>query len=219
MSKYNYLNRNGSHGIILEQIKPGSTVLELGCATGYMTKYMSEELGCVTDIVEIDADACKTASQYARNAFCGNLDDNGWWAYYRREKYDYILFADVLEHLKDPYTVLDLAVTLLKDDGRVIISIPNVCHNDIIIQMYYNHWKYSGLGLLDNTHIRFWGKDELEGMVYGRGLMVENWKSVTVQTQCTEQRFPMKVDDDLINMLRKREYGDVYQWIVICRKV
>ena len=36
------IHENDSHGIILSQIAPGSTVLECGCATGYMTRYMKE---------------------------------------------------------------------------------------------------------------------------------------------------------------------------------
>lgn len=220
MSKYTYMNMNGSHGIILSHIKQGSTVLEMGCAAGHMTKYMHENLNCNVHIIEIDEDACKQATQYANDWWCGDLEDNerDWKAYYSQYKYDYILFADVLEHLKNPSEVLERAVTLLKDDGRVIISIPNICHNDILMQMYYNHWNYTGLGLLDNTHLRFWGKDELQTLVNSNGLMIESWSKVVIPMLGTEQRPAFKVNDDLIKLLRQREDGDVYQWIVTCKK-
>ena len=119
MSKYICMNMNGSHGIVVSQIKPCSTVLEMGCAVGHMTKYMHEVLNCNVHIVEIDEDACKQAAQYANDWYCGDLEEDGWREYYCQYKYDYILFADVLEHLKNPSEVLEKAVSLLKDDGRI----------------------------------------------------------------------------------------------------
>lgn len=218
MSKYIYMNMNGSHGIILSHIKPNSMVLEMGCAEGHMTKYMHENLNCNVHIVEIDDVACRKAARYAHDYYIGDLDRDPWRSYYHGYKYDYILFADVLEHLVNPSEVLEQAVELLKDDGRVIISIPNICHNDILIQMFYNHWNYTGLGLLDNTHLRFWGKDELQTLVNSNGLMIESWSNVVIPMFGTEQRPAFKVNDDLIKLLRQREDGDVYQWIVTCKK-
>lgn len=212
-------NRNSSHTLILEQIKPKSFVLEMGCATGYMTKYMKEKLGCIVDVIEKDAEAIKQAAQYARGVYCCDIDTDGWFSHYKIDgNYDYILFADVLEHLKEPGKVLERAVTLLKDDGQVIISIPNICHNDILLQMFYNHWNYTGLGLLDNTHLRFWGRSELETLVNSKGLMVDKWEKVVVPMFGTEQRPGFKVDDNLIRLLHNREDGDVYQWIATCKK-
>ena len=43
-----------------------------------------------------------------------------------KRKFDHIIFADVLEHLYDPYKVLKESVALLKDDGTILISIPNI---------------------------------------------------------------------------------------------
>lgn len=221
MSKYIYFNPNGSHGKILNQIKNHSMVLEMGCATGYMTKYMREKIGCIIHVVEIDEDAIAQARQYAQDGWYGDLEndkDGDWREYYCQYQYDYILFADVLEHLKEPGKVLERAVSLLKDDGQVIISIPNICHNDILMQMFYNHWDYTELGLLDNTHLRFWGRSELETLVNSKGLLVDKWEKVVVPMFGTEQIPGFKVDDNLIRLLQNREDGDVYQWIATCKK-
>ena len=161
MSKYdlniNMNNRNSSQTLILEQIKPDSFVLEFGCSTGYMTKYMKEKLNCVVDAIEKDTESIRQASQYARQIYCGDIDTDGWFAHYKIEsRYDYILFADVLEHLKYPFEALYLATKLLQDDGKIIVSIPNICHNDIIIKLFYDRFTYTDLGLLDRTHIHFW---------------------------------------------------------------
>ena len=224
MGKYNVNinmnNKNSSHTLVLEQIKPNSTVLELGCATGYMTKYMKEKLGCTVDVVDLDCENVKKAEVYAREAMCDDIDDGIWFIrfYQKNNEYDYILFADVLEHLREPMDALKWAVRLLKPDGKIIISIPNICHNDIIIQMYHNHFRYTPLGLLDNTHIHFWGIEDFADFANDIGLKITDTKTVTMPTQGTEQRLPFRVDGVLMSLLEKREYGNVYQWIFTCEK-
>lgn len=223
MGKYNVginmNNRNSSHTLILEQIRPNSFVLEMGCATGYMTKYMKEKLGCTVDVVEKDAAALMQAEQYARGVYHGDIDTDGWFSHYRIDgSYDYILFADVLEHLMFPFETLTLANRLLKDDGKILISIPNICHNDIILQMYNNHFRYTDLGLLDSTHIHFWGHDDFLDFIDSAGLKVMDKKTVTMPTQGTEQRLPFRMNVELINLLKNREFGEVYQWVFTCER-
>ena len=123
---------NNSHGIILSQIAPGSMVLECGCASGYMTRYMKEELDAMVSIVELNPSYYGQAKEYAADGICADLESQEWWNYYQGRKFDYILFADVLEHLDNPESVISRAVDLLKEDGTIIVSIPNVAHADIL---------------------------------------------------------------------------------------
>lgn len=222
MGKYNVSinmnNRQSSHTLILEQIKPGSFVLECGSATGYMTKYMAEKLNCCVHIIEKDPDACEIASRFAVDYACRDLNEDGWKLYYNNYKYDYILFADVLEHLTDPLTTLIIATELLKKDGKIIISIPNICHNDIIIQLFEDHFRYTDLGLLDSTHIHFWGRNDFEQFAAKAGLKVTDTKTVIFPTQGTEQRSDSKVNGELMSLLMKRPYGEVYQWVFTLEK-
>ena len=161
MSKYNFavdeINPNSTHGKILSQIKEGSTVLECGCATGYMTRFMKQKMNCTVDIIEVDEEAFNIAMMFANDGFCGSLDEIQWYNHFYGKQYDYILFADVLEHLHKPLQALDLASGLLKKDGKVIFSIPNICHNDIIIRMFNDSFTMttSPIPILDfwMTHI------------------------------------------------------------------
>ena len=66
MSKYDFeidLSPNSSTGRILNKLRPGSVVLEFGCATGRMTRYMKEALGCQVYIVEYERTASVTISR------------------------------------------------------------------------------------------------------------------------------------------------------------
>ena len=222
MGKYdlniNMNNRNSSHTLILEQIKPESYVLEMGCATGYMTRYMKEKLNCCINVVEKDEYAIKQAEPYTCNSFCGDLNDDEWFGHFNLNRYDYILFADVLEHLQDPLTTLTIATYLLRKNGKIIISIPNICHNDIIVQLFYNHFRYTDLGLLDNTHIHFWGREDFIQMAEKAGLKVTDTRTVVFPTQGTEQRYDTRVNGELMRLLMDRPYGEVYQWVFTCEK-
>lgn len=220
--KYNFPiegKPGGNVGLILSHVDEGSTVLECGCASGYMTKYMKEQMGCDVSVVEIDDECIKKAREYANDWYCGDLESDGWFNYYSTVgQFHQILFADVLEHLKDPLNVLRKAVKLLGYGGKIIISIPNICHNDILIRMFYNHWQYTDMGLLDESHLTFWGVNELAPFVDKAGLKITSYEAVSVPTQRTEQMIPAEIPDELLEVLKKRQYGEVYQWVIVCEK-
>ena len=223
MGKYdlniNMNNKNSSHTLVLEQIKPESRILELGCSTGYMTRYMKEKLGCTVDIVDKDYYGVYKAQEFAHEAVVADLDNIvTWHSHFYESVYDYVLFADVLEHLMDPESVLKFATSLLKNDGKIIISIPNICHNDIIVQLFYDHFRYTNLGLLDNTHIHFWGREDFIQMAEKAGLKVTDTRTVVFPTQGTEQRYDTRVNGELMRLLMDRPYGEVYQWVFTCEK-
>ena len=222
MGKYNVninmANRNSSHTLVLEQIRKGSKVLECGCATGYMTRYMAENLHCCVHVVEKDPAALNIASWYATDFCCRDLDEDGWKNYYCQYRYDFILFADVLEHLKDPLTTLTMATELLEKDGQVIISIPNICHNDIIIQLFHDRFAYTDLGLLDRTHIHFWGLNDFAAFVDKAGLKIVRTQAVRIATQGTEQKCPFMVNEELLKLLKSRQNGEVYQYVFTCER-
>lgn len=219
--KYNFggVDLNGTHGVVLSHVKTGSRVLECGCAIGYMTKYLKEQMGCQVDVIEKDAECLNKARKYARLGFCGDLDEHVWCDYFVHGKYDYILFADVLEHLRNPTLALSRAARLLDEGGQIIMSIPNVCHNDIILRMVYDQFNYTDMGLLDNTHIHLFGMSNIRQMIVEAGLDVVTSGSICVETGKTEQRLPEgAADEELLALLKKREFGEVYQFVVVCKK-
>ena len=112
MTKYNFeldFKKENSLSIIIGFIKKGSKILEFGPANGRLTKYLKNEMNCEIDIVEIDETSGKEASLYARKSLIGekfgNIDNELWVDELENEKYDYIIFADVLEHLKNPVRI------------------------------------------------------------------------------------------------------------------
>ena len=140
MSKYDFeidLTDRTSTGIILNKIPRGSVVLEFGCATGRMTRYMEEELDCRVYIVEFDQMAYEKAKQYAQDGICDDIMNYRWMEAFGQVRFDAIIFADVLEHLTKPDQVLTQAAKLLKDDGSIHISAITFWYNPIIPKATY----------------------------------------------------------------------------------
>ena len=154
-----------SLSLLINRIKPNSTVLEFGPASGRMTQYLKEELSCKVYGVEIDEDSAKKAREYAQKICVGNIEDYTWKDKFKGIKFDFIVFADVLEHLYNPENVLNNIKEFLKEDGAVLISVPNIAHSSIIINLMKNEFNYSKTGLLDNTHIKFYTKKTFDELI------------------------------------------------------
>jgi hypothetical protein len=70
-------------------------------------------------------------------------------------RYDALLFLDVLEHLADPWSILQGSHALLRDGGHAYVSVPNVAHWTVRKELLLGRWEYRDNGLMDRTHLRF----------------------------------------------------------------
>jgi 2-polyprenyl-3-methyl-5-hydroxy-6-metoxy-1,4-benzoquinol methylase len=88
--------------------------------------------------------------------------------------FDAIIFADVLEHLVDPWTVLRRAVRLLRPSGCIIASIPNIRHMSTIFALVCRgEWPYRERGIHDRTHLRFFTKRNIVELFQAADLKVD----------------------------------------------
>ena len=79
-----------------------------------------------------------------------------------------------LEHLVDPYLVLEQIKSKLKKQGRIISSIPNVrYHNTFMKVLFQKDWKYEDYGVMDRTHLRFFTGKSIRRMYEEAGFRVE----------------------------------------------
>lgn len=222
MSKYDFqldLSGNTSTGMILSKIEKGSTVLEFGCATGRMTRYMQQTLGCRVYIVEFEESAFQKAMEYAEDGLCDDIMTFRWREKFQDVRFDAVLFADVLEHLSDPEAVLRSAAELLSDNGTIHVSVPNITHNDVLVKAFRERFDYTKVGLLDNTHVHFWGLENLSELAAGSGLYLKSVEATYCRTGETEQKPQLdEVTARFENMLRQRACGEVYQFVVALTK-
>jgi 2-polyprenyl-3-methyl-5-hydroxy-6-metoxy-1,4-benzoquinol methylase len=147
-----------SHRIVLSEVPDGARVLDVGCATGYLAAELSRR-GCTVDGIEVDPAAAQQARAHCREVAVGDLEAPATQADVQRmlagTRPDVIICADVLEHLRDPWTVLAWLRTLLAPGGRAVISVPNIAHWTARRALLRGRFDYADHGLLDRTHLRF----------------------------------------------------------------
>jgi 2-polyprenyl-3-methyl-5-hydroxy-6-metoxy-1,4-benzoquinol methylase len=88
------------------------------------------------------------------------------------QRFDVIIFADVLEHLAWPIGVLRGYLDLLKDGGSVIVSLPNVGLWSVRINLLLGRFRYEETGVLDRTHLRFFTRRTAREMIEQAGLEI-----------------------------------------------
>ncbi len=69
--------------------------------------------------------------------------------------FDYIILGDVLEHLIDPWKIVNELKQYLKKDGYLVSSIPNIMHVSVLRNLVLGNFTYEDSGILDKTHLRF----------------------------------------------------------------
>lgn len=139
--------------IIFSLVKDGR-VLEVGSSSGYMTKEFAKA-GCNVDVVESSGNAAKLAGKSARRVFVGSIEDQIVQQKIK-DRYDFIICADVLEHLIDPEKVLLFLKKKLREGGKIIISLPNIAFWDARMELLKGKFDYQESGLMDKTHLRFY---------------------------------------------------------------
>ena len=156
-------NKKLAHTIIVESVGENKSVLDIGCATGYLDRVF-KEFGCNVTGIEIDSKAARKAKEYCENVIQADVENFDWKKTLGDRRFDVILFADVLEHLIDPQKVLVSAKEFLGPEGYVTACIPNIAHATLRLKLLQGEFQYRPLGLLDESLPQF---DILRGRTRG----------------------------------------------------
>ncbi len=97
-------------------------VLELGCGDGLWTEAVLQQVNQVTVV-----DASELLLENLQHKFAGKVvcRRSFFEEFEPPEKFDTILAAHILEHVQAPLELLKKAAGWLKNDGRLIILVPN----------------------------------------------------------------------------------------------
>ncbi|GAB4212260.1 MAG: hypothetical protein Fur007_04220 [Rhodoferax sp.] len=161
------------HGIA-SAIAPGQSVLDLGMGTGGLARFLIQRDGdCIADGVTYNAEEARRAGNAYRNTWVADLEDADLVTLTAGARYDRIVCADVLEHLRDPAHVLRQCHDLLAPNGRVLISVPNMAYCGLLAELLCGDFRYRPEGLLDQTHVRFFTRTSLHRLLRETGWAVE----------------------------------------------
>ncbi|MFD1139405.1 glycosyltransferase [Paenibacillus urinalis] len=212
-STYSSNIRNDIISLIDEDVSANLRILEVGCACGgtllgIKNKYPNAQLFGL----ELNESSAAIASTFAE-VEAADVEQN---LTYPEDFFDYIIFPDVLEHLNDPWVVVENVKKHLKKDGKVLASIPNIMYYSVLRDTLNGRWTYTDAGLLDKTHVRFFTLYEIEKMFKNAGYN-EVFYSANVLPETKE-------DSLYIDMLAKvgqeelKEQYRVYQYLVKAHK-
>ncbi|SEF49345.1 Methyltransferase domain-containing protein [Methylobacterium sp. 190mf] len=171
--RYNSRNNNRyeSTGLLISFMKKNKKLLDVGCGTGTITSTLRDALSLDVVGVEPHPERAEQARTEGLNVITGVYDQT---FAQRNEKFDYILFADVLEHLVDPAEMLREVKNSLAPDGRVLASIPNVAHWTVRAQLLFGNFNYKPTGIMDATHLRWFTRRSVRRLFEAAGYEVED---------------------------------------------
>lgn len=154
-------------------IPKGSTVLDIGAGNGLLARLLQHVHGEVAiDGVEPDAAAVRHAKPWYRNLYHGSVDDflsQGDPS----PPYDFIVLADVIEHLSNPERILRALRDRLGSSGKICISTPNIAFASVRVALLNGAFEYVDSGILERTHLRFFTLHSLRQLFAAVGLCPE----------------------------------------------
>lgn len=166
------LSANHSYAQIVRRVPRYARVLELGCAGGEMSELLKST--CQASIIGFDKNPqlAWRAQRFCDYVFTEDLDDPHSLDALEGEKFDVITLVDVLEHLQHPQDLLERIKPLLLDEGEVLISVPNVAHASVRLELLAGNFVYEQKGILDHTHLRFYTLDSLRALIQQAGYYI-----------------------------------------------
>lgn len=151
---------------VLEKLDLGNkTILSLGCGSASLESVLEDKYGCKVTGLDFEDAAIRKAKERISKAQVLNLEEEKLKKIFSKESFDFILCADILEHLRNPDKVLKECKQLLNTDGKIIISMPNVANWSVRLNLLFGKFEYSNAGLLDTTHVHFYTLKTLKELI------------------------------------------------------
>ena len=148
--------------VLAQLIEAGpNRVLDVGCGEG-RTGAALKASGRAAEVVGVEKNSviAAIAQSHIDRVICADIE--GLELPFAPGRFDYIVLADVLEHLVNPWTVVERLAELLREGGHIIASVPNVRHWRVVLPLILRgRWRYGPDGVLDDTHLRFFTRKSI----------------------------------------------------------
>ena len=161
----------------VERLLPAGvrSVLDVGCSVGALGASIKAHTGAQVTGIEYSPAMAAEAERVLDRVFVGDATAVIDGPALDGQQFDAIIFADVLEHLPDPWLVLRRAVRLLAPNGRIIASLPNIRHLSTIYHLVVlGYWPYRDRGIHDRTHLRFFTRRNVVELFRSADLEIES---------------------------------------------
>lgn len=147
-----------------------SSLVEFGCADGTNLKYFAAELN-IEIANRVGVDVCKSIQEvYDGMEFHHSTVEQ--FLEFEERGFDVVLLSDVLEHLYNPWRILEKTKKIMTKGGVLLLSVPNIENLNYLAAVANGNFFYASTGLMDETHIRFFSMATLEKYLCNLGFVI-----------------------------------------------
>jgi methionine biosynthesis protein MetW len=151
---------------ILEHVpRTAKRVLDLGCATGTTGAALKQRQAVEVVGIELEPDYAREAATRLDDVLTADAETAE-----PSGRFDVLIAADILEHLKDPWSTLRRYAALLEPGATVIVSLPNVGHWSTYAHHARGSWPRRPEGIFDATHLRWFTLRDANELLRQAGL-------------------------------------------------
>jgi 2-polyprenyl-3-methyl-5-hydroxy-6-metoxy-1,4-benzoquinol methylase len=175
-------SKHSSHYYARRMTGSNRDVLDIGCGEGF---FAMELAAAGNRISGIDSRAMPEENSVFEHYCSIDLDAGIAPAIQqlRGKCFDRILLLDVLEHLKRPELILDECHAVLKPEGRIIVSLPNIANIAVRLALLTGRFDYRERGILDRTHLRFFTRKTARQLLENAGYAVVEERETVIPVE------------------------------------
>ena len=163
-------------------------IVEIGCSSGALAReYLKRNPECDYIGVDIDPEYIEVARSSCTRVMTGNIEQMNEATFNSLFPSSCWVFADVLEHLYDPWTVLRRIRAKIASNACIAACIPNAQHWSVQARLNSGEFRYEDLGLLDRTHIRWFTKTTIVELFRDAGFAIAEGGGRVFQHEGTER--------------------------------
>ncbi len=196
----------------------GKTVLDVGCGNGYLGALLSQRGYVVTGIERSGGWSAPfpDSVRLIEADLEQGLPSIG-------SKFDYVLCADILEHLRRPEAMLQQLKAVTRPDGLIIASLPNSGNVYFRLNILAGRFPQHDKGLFDRTHVRFYTWTGWSNLFNDAGWHIQSIESSGIPIGLAvprqwEQAQPVRWAEHLCYVLAKiRKTLFAYQFVVTAK--
>jgi 2-polyprenyl-3-methyl-5-hydroxy-6-metoxy-1,4-benzoquinol methylase len=157
--RYAYNERpHGGHEKLLTLVGRAGRVLDVGCASGYLARRL-RSCGATVVGVDLDEAAAEEARPFCQEVLVGDVESME--LPFEPASFDAVVCGDLIEHLRDPQRFLERVRPLLRADGRLVLTTPNVANWAMRLGLLFGRFRYGDRGILDRTHAHLFTRKTL----------------------------------------------------------
>jgi 2-polyprenyl-3-methyl-5-hydroxy-6-metoxy-1,4-benzoquinol methylase len=193
-------SNRSSHDYARKMVGVNQDVLDVGCGEGFLAAELVKDNNRVTGID--DRPAPSEISNLDRY-YSADLESGigPVVPQLKGKRFDRVLLLDVLEHLRRPDRILQDCHLVLKREGLLIVSVPNVANIAVRLMLLFGRFDYSERGILDKTHVHFYTRKTARCMLQENGFTIVESKQTVIPSEIILSLSPRNILVMILNRL------------------